>query len=35
MAAYGLPVMLAHFSWVPLLDDYSDGSVMRWMIDQF
>ena len=35
MAAYGLPVMLAHFSWVPLLDDYSEGSVMRWMIDQF
>ena len=35
MAAYGLPTMLAHFSWVPLLDDYSDGSVMRWMIDQF
>ena len=35
MAAYGLPTMLAHFSWVPLLDDYSEGSVMRWMIDQF
>ena len=35
MAAYGLPPMLAHFSWVPLLDDYSEGSVMRWMIDQF
>ena len=35
MAAYGLPVMLAHFSWVPLLDDYTEGSVMRWMIDQF
>ena len=35
MAAYGLPVMLAHFSWVPLLDDYSEGSVMRWMTDQF
>ena len=35
MAACGLPVMLAHFSWVPLLDDYSEGSVMRWMIDQF
>ena len=34
MAAYGLPVMLAHFSWVPLLDDYSEGSVMRWMTDQ-
>ena len=35
MAAWGLPAMLAHFSWVPLLDDYSEGSVMRWMIDQF
>ena len=35
MAAYGLPTMLTHFSWVPLLDDYSEGSVMRWMIDQF
>ena len=35
MAAYGLPTMLAHFSWVPLLDDYSEGSVMRWMTDQF
>ena len=35
MAAYGLPPMLAHFSWVPLLDDYSEGSVMRWMIGQF
>ena len=35
MAAYGLPVMLAHFSWVPLLDDYGEDSVMRWMISQF
>ena len=35
MAEYGLPPMIAHFSWVPLLDDYSEGSVMRWMIDQF
>ena len=35
MAAYGLPVMLAHFSWVPLLDDYSEGSVMRWMTGMF
>ncbi|MBR5075742.1 MAG: prolyl oligopeptidase family serine peptidase [Bacteroidales bacterium] len=35
MAAWGLPTMLAHFSWVPLLDDYSEGSVMRWMTDQF
>ena len=35
MASYGLPPMLAHFSWVPLLDDYSEGSVMQWMIHQF
>ena len=35
MAAYGLPTMLAHFSWVPLLDDYGDDSVLRWMINQF
>jgi hypothetical protein len=35
MAACGLPVMLAHFSWVPLLDDYSEGSVMRWMTGMF
>ena len=35
LAAYGLPPMIAHFSWVPLLDDYSEGSVMRWMIGQF
>jgi len=32
MASYGIPVMIAHFSWVPLLDDYSDDSPMRWMI---
>lgn len=32
MAAYGIPPMIAHFSWVPLLDDYSDGSPMRWML---
>ncbi|MCR5351324.1 MAG: prolyl oligopeptidase family serine peptidase [Bacteroidales bacterium] len=35
MAAYGLPTMLAHFSWVPLLDDYSEDSVMQWMIRKF
>ena len=34
MAAYGIPPMIAHFSWVPLLDDYSDGSPMRWMLAQ-
>ena len=35
LAQYGLPPMIAHFSWVPLLDDYSEGSVMQWMISQF
>ena len=35
LAEYGLPPMIAHFSWVPLLDDYSEDSVMRWMINQF
>jgi len=35
LAKYGLPPMIAHFSWVPLLDDYSEGSVMQWMISQF
>ena len=35
LAAYGLPPMIAHFSWVPLLDDYSEDSVMHWMIEQF
>ena len=34
MASYGIPPMIAHFSWVPLLDDYSDGSPMRWMLAQ-
>ena len=32
LAAYGIPVSLAHFSWVPLLDDYSEDSPMRWML---
>ena len=35
LAAYGIPPMVAHFSWVPLLDDYSEDSVMHWMIEQF
>ena len=35
LAEYGLPPSIAHFSWVPLLDDYSEGSVMQWMISQF
>ena len=32
LAAYGIPVQIAHFSWVPLLDDYSEDSPMRWML---
>ena len=32
MASYGIPQMIAHFSWVPLLDDYSSDSPMRWML---
>ena len=32
LAAYGIPVSIAHFSWVPLLDDYSEDSPMRWML---
>ena len=32
MASYGIPQMIAHFSWVPLLDDYSAYSPMRWML---
>lgn len=32
MASYGIPQMIAHFSWVPLLDDYSEDSPMRWML---
>jgi len=32
MLSYGLPVWIAHFSWVPLLDDYSEGSPMDWMV---
>ena len=35
LQAYGIPPMIAHFSWVPLLDDYSEGSVMRWMTGLF
>ena len=32
---WGVSPMLAHFSWVPLLDDYSEGSPMDWMVKQF
>ena len=32
LAAYGILVQIAHFSWVPLLDDYSEGGPMCWML---
>ena len=28
---WGVSPMMAHFSWVPLLDDYSEGSPMNWL----
>ena len=35
LIGWGVSPMMAHFSWVPLLDDYSEGSPMQWMISQF
>ncbi len=35
LVSWGVAPMMAHFSWVPLLDDYSEGSPMDWMISQF
>ena len=35
LVSWGVSPMMAHFSWVPLLDDYSEGSPMSWMIAQF
>lgn len=35
LVSWGVAPMMAHFSWVPLLDDYSEGSPMSWMIAQF
>ncbi len=35
LVKWGVSPMMAHFSWVPLLDDYSEGSPMSWMIAQF
>ena len=31
---WGVSPMMAHFSWVPLLDDYSEGSPMGWLVSQ-
>ena len=35
LVSWGVAPMMAHFSWVPLLDDYSEGSPLDWMIKQF
>ena len=35
LVRWGVAPMMAHFSWVPLLDDYAEGSPMDWMIKQF
>ena len=35
LVSWGVAPMMAHFSWVPLLDDYSEGSPLSWMIAQF
>lgn len=32
LVSWGVSPMMAHFSWVPLLDDYSQDSPMNWML---
>lgn len=34
MQSFGIPKMLSHFSWVPLLNDYSEGTAMDWLVKQ-
>ena len=34
MQEYGIPKMISHFSWVPLLNDYSEGTAMDWLVKQ-
>ena len=34
LISWGVAPMMAHFSWVPLLDDYSEGSPMGWLVAQ-
>ena len=34
MQEYGIPKMISHFSWVPLLNDHSEGTAMDWLIKQ-
>ena len=35
LVRWGVAPMLAHFSWVPLLDDFSECSPMDWLVKQF
>lgn len=35
MKEYGFGGMLAHFSWCRLLDDYTPGSAMNWLVSKF
>ena len=34
MQEFGIPKMISHFSWVPLLNDHSEGTAMNWLIKQ-
>ncbi|MBO7419066.1 MAG: prolyl oligopeptidase family serine peptidase [Bacteroidaceae bacterium] len=34
LAKWNVPAMLSHFSWVPLLQDYSEGKPMNWLVKQ-
>ena len=34
MQKFGIPTMMSHFSWVPLLNDYSEGTAMDWLVKQ-
>lgn len=34
LAKWNVPAMLSHFSWVPLLQDYSEGTPMNWLVKQ-
>lgn len=32
MMSYGVGGFISHFSWVPLLDDFSEGTAMDWLV---
>ena len=34
MQKFGIPRIISHFSWVPLLNDYSEGTAMDWLVKQ-